>query len=239
MILKIPRPKNLNAQMVDAIGQRIIKGHYLEGEQLPVEAELCAEFGVSRPVLREAIKILAAKGLLVSRPRVGTVVCKRIYWNLLDAEVLGWITESLPPADYLDMMFEARLMIEPVAASLAARRATREDIAEIGKAYTDMAEAKTIGDSLEPDIRFHQAIMEATHNAVIRYMGHTLHKALAISIQLTSWSKSIHKASLPRHEAIYRAIAKRDAKAAAAATERLLNESRKDFDQRKIRTRTK
>jgi len=236
MKLKIPGPKNLNAQLVDTIGQRIVKGHYKEGEQLPVEADLCDEFGVSRSILREAIKMLAAKGFLLSRPRVGTVVQKRSQWNLMDGEVLNWVTRVIPPAEYLDMMFEARMMIEPAAAGLAARKATKEDIAAIGLAYAEMATAKTLGDSLGPDIRFHLAIMEASHNAVICNMGHTLHKALAISIKLTSWNQNIHKLSLPRHEAIYLAISHRDVEGAVSATQWLLKESRKDFDQKKIRT---
>ena len=230
MQLKISQPKNLNAQLVDVIGQRIVQGHYKEGQQLPVEADLCAEFGVSRPIMREATKILSAKGLLTSRPRVGTLVKNRMHWNLLDSEVLTWVTQALPPEEYLDMMFEARMAIEPRAAELAAQKASDEDIELIRLAYDDMAAAPTVAASLEPDIRFHQAIMDATHNDVIRYIGHTLHNALAISIQLTSWHSDIHAASLPRHEAIYLAIAARDEKAAGLATQILLRESRKDFD---------
>lgn len=233
MQLKISQPKNLNAQLVDVIGQRIVQGHYKEGQQLPVEADLCAEFGVSRPIMREATKILSAKGLLASRPRVGTLVRNRVHWNLLDSDVLNWVTQALPPEEYLDMMFEARMAIEPWAAELAAHKASDADIEMIRQAYEDMATATSLQESLEPDIRFHQAIMDATHNDVIRYMGHTLHNALAISIQLTSWHKDVHVASLPRHKAIYLAIAARDASAAGEATQVLLKESRKDFDARK------
>jgi len=230
MNLKIPRARNPNAQLVDVIGQRIVKGQYQEGEQLPAEADLCDEFGVSSTILREAIKILTAKGFLLTRPRIGTFVNKRSQWNLMDGEVLNWVIRTVPPAEYLDILFEARMAIEPTAAGLAAHKATKEDIEAIGQAYTDMATAKTPGDSLEPDIRFHLAIMEASHNDVICYMGHTLHKALAISIKLTSWNKNIHKLSLPRHEAIYQAIAHRDAEGAVSATQWLLKESRKDFN---------
>jgi DNA-binding FadR family transcriptional regulator len=230
MLPNILQPRNLNAQLVQTLGQRIVEGHYKEGEQLPIEADLCSEFGVSRPIMREATKILSAKGLLASRPRVGTLVRERVHWNLLDSEVLAWLTQSTPPARFLDMMFEARTAIEPHAAALAAKKATRHDLATIRKAYEDMAAARSPRESLEPDLRFHQAIMDATHNDVIRYMGHTLHKALALSIQLTSWNNQILAASLPRHEAIYLAIAARKTKAAMAATLTLLKASRRDFD---------
>lgn len=224
------RPMNLNAQVVDALGRRIVQGHYKEGQQLPVEAELCAEFGISRPIMREATKILSAKGLVISRPKVGTLVKNRSCWNLLDSEVLSWVTQSLPPAEFLDMVFEARMAIEPFAAELAAKKASDEDIALIGDAYNDMAAALTMEESLEPDIRFHQGVLDGTHNDVIRYIGHTLHNALAISIRLTNWHPDIHARSLPRHEAIYLAIVKRDAAAAGEASRILLRESRKDFD---------
>lgn len=230
MLPNLIQPRNLNAQLVQALGQRIVQGHYKEGEQLPIEAELCSEFGVSRPIMREATKILSAKGLLVSRPRVGTLVRERAHWNLLDSEVLKWLTKSTPPAHFLDMMFEARTAIEPHAAALAAKKATRADLAAIRRAYEDMAAARNPKESIEPDLRFHQAIMDATHNDVIRYMGRTLHKALALSIQLTSWNNQILADSLPRHEAIYLAIAARKSKAAVEATLALLKASRRDFD---------
>src|SRR5690606_19896740 len=186
---------------------RIVQGHYKEGQQLPIEPELCAEFGVSRPIVREATKILIAKGLLNSKPKVGTIVQSKDRWNLLDPDVLNWVTQSLPANEFLDMLFEARMAIAPSAAALAAAKATPEDIERLASAYHDMAGARTIADSIEPDVRFHQAILDATHNDVIRYIGHTLHNALAISISLTSWHEEIHAMSLPRHEAVYKAIA--------------------------------
>ncbi len=230
MVNKQFQPKNLNAQIVEQLGKRIIQGHYKEGEQLPIEADLCIEFGVSRPILREATKILSAKGLLASRPRVGTVVKKRACWNLLDAEVLGWLTQALPASNFLDMLFEARMAIEPSAAELATVKASEDDIRVINMALNDMKFASTPEESIEPDIRFHQAVLDATHNDVIRYIGHTLHNALAISIQLTNWHPDIHKASIPRHEAIAHAIENREAKEANLATQTLLKESRLDFD---------
>lgn len=226
------QPKNLNAQTVERLGQQIVRGHYKEGQQLPIEPELCIEFGVSRPIVREATKILIAKGLLNSKPKVGTVVQNKSRWNLLDPDVLHWVTQSLPAHDFLDMLFEARMAIEPSAAALAAQKASDEDIERIASAYRDMESAPTIAESIEPDVRFHQAILDATHNDVIRYIGHTLHNALAISISLTSWHEEIHALSLPRHEAVYLAIAERDPQKADKAVRKLLSDSRTDFDKK-------
>lgn len=222
--------KNLNGQIVERLGREIVSGNIPEGRRLPVEAELCERFGVSRPVIREVTKTLASKGLITSRPRIGTVVRDRRYWNLLDPEVLDWLIRALPESRFLDMLFEVRIAIEPAAAALAAANATEQDIAEIEDAYGRMASARTPAELLEPDIRFHQSIMDATHNELMSYIGNTLHSALAVSIRLTSRHPDTYELSLPRHEAVFRAIAARDAATARIATENLLRESRSDFD---------
>lgn len=222
--------KNLNGQIAERLGREIVSGAIAEGGRLPVEAELCERFGVSRPVIREVTKTLASKGLITSRPRVGTVVRDRRHWNLLDPEVLGWLIRALPESRFLDMLFEVRMAIEPAAAALAAVNATEQDIADIGESCRRMAAARSPAELLEPDIRFHQSIMDATHNELMSYIGNTLHAALAVSIQLTSRHPDTYELSIPRHEAVFKAVAARDAAAARAAAESLLRESRQDFD---------
>lgn len=224
-------PKNLNEQVVEALGKRIVAGFYRQEEKLPIEAELAAEYNVSRPVLREACKMLQSKGLISIKPRVGTLVKKKKHWNLLDTDVLNWTTQLLPEGQFLDMLFEVRLAIEPHASELAAKNATQQDIDKIRIAYYDMAAAQTPEQLTDPDVRFHQAIMDATHNEMLSYIGHTLHNALAQSIKLTSRHPDTHKLSLPRHKAILTAITNNDTLAAREATIRLLADSRDDFDQ--------
>lgn len=223
------RPKKLHAQVVDKIGQLIVGGHFAEGEKLPVEAELGERFGVSRSVMREVTKILMAKGLVYSKPRVGTVVEERHRWNLLDDDVLNWTIAALPETDFLDMLFDARMAIEPGAAQLAARRASDADIATICQAYRDMEAATSAQELLEPDLRFHMAIVDASHNPMIRHILQALHTALSVSISLTSRHPQTYSLSLPRHKAIMDALVERDEVAAANATIKLLDESREDF----------
>jgi DNA-binding FadR family transcriptional regulator len=230
MATTILQLKNLNGQIAERLGREIVSGVIREGGRLPVEAELCERFGVSRPVIREVTKTLASKGLITSRPRVGTVVRDRRHWNLLDPEVLGWLIRSLPENRFLDLLFEVRMAIEPAAAALAAVNATEPDIMDIENAYRRMEAARSPAELLEPDIRFHQAIMDATHNELMSYIGNTLHAALARSIELTSRHPDTHRLSLPRHEAVFKAIAARDAATARIASENLLRESRGDFD---------
>jgi DNA-binding FadR family transcriptional regulator len=230
MAAPVLRLKNLNGQIAERLGREIVSGEIPEGGRLAVEADLCDRFGVSRPVIREVTKALASKGLVVSRARVGTVVRPRRHWNLLDTDVLDWLIRALPESRFLDMLFEVRMAIEPRAAAIAAVNATETDIAEIATAYEQMAAAQTREALLEPDVRFHQCIMDATHNELMSYIGNTLHAALAASIRLTSRHPDTHKLSLPRHKAVFKAIAERDASAAQAAAEKLLRESRKDFE---------
>jgi DNA-binding FadR family transcriptional regulator len=230
MTLTVVQLKNLNGQIAERLGREIVSGVIAEGGRLPVEAELCERFGVSRPVIREVTKALASKGLITSKPRVGTVVRPRRNWNLLDPDVLDWLIRALPEGRFLDLLFEVRMAIEPSAAALAAVNATAADIAEIANACRQMAAASLPEELLEPDIRFHQSIMDATHNELMSYIGNTLHAALAVSIRLTSRHPDTHKLSIPRHEAVFNAIAARDAQAARTAAETLLRESRRDFD---------
>jgi GntR family transcriptional regulator, galactonate operon transcriptional repressor len=223
------RPKKLHTQVVDKIGQLIAGGHFAEGEKLPTEAELSEQFGVSRSVMREVSKILMAKGLVSSKPRVGTVVQERQFWNMLDDEVMSWTIAALPESEFLDMLFAARLAFEPGAAQLAAQQATDDDIKGICNAYYDMESATSAEQLLEPDVRFHLAIVDATHNPIVRHIGRALHKALTVSIALTSRHPETYSLSLPRHKAVMQAVMKRDTVAAAKATIKLLEESREDF----------
>jgi DNA-binding FadR family transcriptional regulator len=124
----------LHGQIVHAIGRQIVNGDIRPGEVVPVEAGLTA----SRTVLREVIKVLAAKGLVESRPRTGTRVRPRHAWNLLDPDVLAWHQEGASTAAFLRQLSEVRLIVEPAAAELAARRAGESELQAIDEAYRDM-----------------------------------------------------------------------------------------------------
>ncbi len=122
--------RSLFAFALENLGSRIIKGEFPPGTLLPNEGEICADIGASRSVIREAIKSLAAKGLLEVRQKVGTRVHAQKHWNLFDLDVLGWRYASMPRLQFFRELFEIRRMIEPQGALLAAERATEADIAE-------------------------------------------------------------------------------------------------------------
>src|SRR5437762_9890658 len=116
--------RGLHGAVVHDIGLRIVRGELEADDPLPTEDELSGELSVSRTVLREATKVLAAKRLVESRPKTGTRVRPRKDWNLLDPDVLAWQVEAGADAEFLAQALEVRRMIEPAAARLAAERAT-------------------------------------------------------------------------------------------------------------------
>src|SRR5882757_10065549 len=120
--------------MAERLGRRIVSGELRPGTTLPNSTLLAREMSVSRPAMREAIKLLAGKGLIESAPRRGTVVRPRTSWNGLDQDVLAWQTGDAPNAAFVRHLFELRRMIEPEAAAYAAQRATSERLAEIESA---------------------------------------------------------------------------------------------------------
>jgi DNA-binding FadR family transcriptional regulator len=115
---------NLTASIVNDLGLSIITQAYRPDQPFPTEAELCQRYGVSRPVLREAVKMLTAKGLLLGRKRAGTVVQPEANWNLLDPDVLRWMLQRDFSIDLLIDFTEIRMSIEPRAATLAAHSAS-------------------------------------------------------------------------------------------------------------------
>lgn len=224
----LEKRKSMHARIVQELGMQIVGGKLAPGQRLPPEPSLCEIYGVSRPVLREATRVLVAKGLVVSKPRVGSVVRAREDWHMLDPDVLFWTVNSLPEGEFFRSLMTVRQIIEPAAAALAAIAATDDDIARIGAAYARMEEAKTAQALLAPDLEFHRAIMAATHNDMLAYIGNMLSLALSESIKLTSRHPNTHALSLPRHKAIFTAIAHRDALAARQASVVQLDNAKAD-----------
>jgi DNA-binding FadR family transcriptional regulator len=213
----------LHGRIVHAIGRRIVTGEIRPGEQLPTAARVRA----SRGVFREAVKVLAAKGLVVARPRTGTRVRPPDSWNLLDPDVLAWRHEGLPRAPFLGKLTELRLIIEPGAAELAARRAGPAQVAALQVALGDMRAALDLSPPdyeayNEADIRFHRAVVQACDNDVLEQMGAIVNTALFVAFNAAIRVPNLARVSLPRHRAILDAIRHRQPKRARAAMSRLV-----------------
>ena len=216
----------LTRELVEAIGGMIVRGDAPAGESLPIEAELSKQYDASRTVVREAIKMLTAKGLVGSRPRRGTYVEPESEWNLFDPDVLRWTLQRRFSIDLLREFLIARKAIEPAAAREAALHRDGEAIAEIARRLDDMREAATgAQDPLEADIAFHIAVLEASGNRFFRQFSFVVDTALRFSIRLTNTAKGVRAASVDDHAAIYEAIARGDGSRAALAVEQILDEA--------------
>jgi DNA-binding FadR family transcriptional regulator len=222
------RPRgNANDFLAAALGGEIIAGVYPPGSRLPGEAALLERFEVSRPTLREAFRVLAAKGLIVSRQKVGTSVRPKADWNRLDPDFLAWHLRAALDEDFVNDLFELRQMIEPQAAALAASAPAPAALARIAAAFEDMARAEGTTDAVtDADLRFHRAILDATGNPFVGALGGLIETALAATFQL-GWrgAAAAREARLDQHRAVLDAIRAGQPKAARLRMAELLRAS--------------
>jgi len=217
--------------VVWTLGASILAGRYKPGEILPREEDLAGALGVSRTSIREAVKVMSAKGLLQSRPRVGVRVREREHWRMLDPSVLGWHPDLRQDPDLIASLIEARRIIEPAAADLAARRGSAADLAAIEAAYIGMERA--IPDDLEAcceaDLAFHRGVIAAGHNLVLDSLVSTIEAALKASFLVTTSLMENQAKTLSVHKAVLDAIRFRDTAGARAAMDRLLDLAAQDY----------
>lgn len=204
---------NLHDRIVEALGMRIVRGDFGNDATLPSEPVLAAELGVSRNALREAIKVLARKGMVEVRPKTGTRVLPRSGWSLLDREVLIWKEAASPSLDHTLDLVEFRLIVEPKASYLAARRAGETEIATIDAACTRLEACigKPLDEMSKVDFLFHRAILSASHNEILIYLGSVIESLMRIQVATTSQDPDSFKRGLVQHRALADAIAARDA----------------------------
>lgn len=210
---------SLTQEIVHDLGTAIVTGAFGEDGAFPIEAEICRKYDASRSIVREAIKVLNAKGLLIARPRKGTRVRPERDWNLLDPDVLNWMLKRRFSLAMLVDFTRTRLAIEPAAAAEAARSATRAQIQAIESTLERM-EAATQGkdDPLEADISFHLAVLEASNNRFFFHLSPMVETALRFSIRYVNRKLKRTYALVDDHRAIGDAIIARDPAAAAEAS---------------------
>lgn len=219
------RKHSLFAHAVEELGSRIVRGDFKPGTTLPNEADVGKELGVSRSVVREAVKSLAAKGLLEPRARIGTRILEPRNWNLLDLDVLSWRYASMPRTQFFRELFEIRRMIEPPAAAVAALRAEPADIEVMDLAYAAMEAADQTSDgAIDADLCFHRSILAGTHNELLMQMGGIIGVGLLVSFRIASESYGV---SLLEHRYVLDAIRARQPDQAARAMEQLLANTRR------------
>lgn len=219
VVIPTRRAHSNHAEVARSIGVDIIASRYAEGARLPGDAELIAMFGVSRPVLRESVKTLVAKGLLTTKARVGTVVRERTAWNMFDADVLAWHLDAGIDKRFLNDLAEIRLAVEPRAAALAAAQRSEEDIAELRRSMERMRlEASDSVGFADADLALHVAVARASGNLFMRSIGHVIEAALRASFLLSAPVEPEDRDTvLLWHQKIVDAITSGDAGAASEA----------------------
>jgi DNA-binding FadR family transcriptional regulator len=224
--------KNVHGNTLDFLGAAIVAGRYAVGATLPPEPTLCSELGVSRTVVREAVKSLVAKGLLHTGPKVGTRVMPSEQWNWFDPDVITWQSKAGLSTDFIRDLQDLRLVVEPAAVKLAAARRTPEDLMEIEAAYAGMEKAVFEGgDYVTHDLRFHQGLLRASHNRMLVQMSKALGALLRTSFEISTRKKNGPRSSLPLHRAVLDAVAAGQPTRAERAVLVLINGAHDDLEQ--------
>ncbi|KQQ55224.1 MULTISPECIES: FadR/GntR family transcriptional regulator [Rhizobium/Agrobacterium group] len=217
--------RSSHAHVVAELGSAIVSGRIPEGSLLPNDAELSLRFGVSRTVLRETMKTLAAKRLVEAKAKVGTRVLEKSSWNFFDPDVLGWRCDAGLDPEFITHLADIRLALEPAAAAAAARHASSEDIVSL---YAIAARFDNVNHTPESiakvDLEFHLAVARISGNPFMRSASGLIEAALAISFQLSSPASSPETISeiASNHLRIVHAIAARDEAAAIKAMRQVI-----------------
>lgn len=207
----VSRSLRLHGKLARDLGLQIVSGSFRPGELLETELVASERHHVSRAAYREAVRILSAKGLVVSRPKVGTRVTPREEWHLLDPDVLAWMFQSDPDEHALEALFELRMVVEPEAAALAAQRRTNEHIAEMRAALEAMAK-HTLGtaEGRAADQRFHATLLLASDNPFLRTLTSSISTAVSWTTALKQQVRPLVRDPVPDHADVFDAIAARD-----------------------------
>ena len=226
------KPKSFHAAVVDQLAACIVGGTYQAGGQLPPEAALCTSLGVSRTILREAVKTLCAKGMVVTGPRLGTRAQPRAAWNVLDPDVIAWRLAGGVDDQFVGDILELRRAIEPEAAALAAVRATADERARMRDANRRMNAAmiEGTGGYLAADLEFHETILLATRNQFFAALAPAVGSLLHVSFRLSINSRETARPAMELHDAVLAAIDAGDADAARRAVLVIIDQARSDIE---------
>ena len=210
--------RRLHGSVAHQLGVMIIGGRLAPGEVLPNEDVVSANLSVSRTAYREAVRTLAAKGLVDSKPKAGTRITPREQWNFLDPDVLSWHFEVEPSPTFIVSLFELRRFAEPAACELAAERRDEHDLATLRNALNELRESPPGSLSgLDADLAFHHAVLVAARNEPLQSLSSVIGSTLRWSVRLKLTAEPrVFENSLPDHIKVADAIADRDAAAASS-----------------------
>jgi DNA-binding FadR family transcriptional regulator len=220
----------LHTQLAQKLGIDILGRKWLPGDILPSEVDMANTYAISRPAVREAIRTLAAKGMVEPRRRRGTCVTERAKWNMLDPDVLSWMFAAKPDETLVKNLFEMRLILEPAAARLAAQRRTDAHLEAMANALTVMGRETLLTEAgLQADIDVHAALMAAAGNEQLGAMNASIGATVALSNRYKIAHNILGRDPVPAHMAVYEAILNRDAEEAHWCMQYLVRLAVKDL----------
>ncbi len=212
------KPLRLHGTIARDIGVRIVSGRLAPGTVLHGEIAASEQLKVSRTAYREALRILAAKGLVESRPKRGTRVSDASAWHLLDPDVVSWIFSATPDVRLLEAVFELRTIVEPAAAALAAARRTKEQLRAMKRALDDMTtESLAVDAGRLADRSFHSVLLAASGNPFLASLTSGIAAAVTWTTIFKQRSAPLRRDPLPDHLRVYQAVERRDPQAAREA----------------------
>ena len=220
----LTRSVSVVGRLVSALGRDIASGVWKPDETLPTEPELAHRFGAGRNAVREAVKILAAKGFVRTERRAGTIVRPEFCWNLLDPEVLTWMLSTAGNRDHLlDELSELRSIVEPMVAALAATHASAMERLRIFEAYEGFEKLhEEMPKAIDADIVFHELLFEATHNRLLIALVPAFSLLLRMNFEISVRTGKPANPNLKEHRQIAEAVSRRDPEEARRATQKLL-----------------
>jgi DNA-binding FadR family transcriptional regulator len=220
----------LHNQLAQKLGIDILGRRWLPGEVLPSEVDMANMYAISRSAVREAIRTLAAKGIVEPRRKRGTCVTERSQWNMLDPDVLSWMFASAPDESLVKNLFEMRLILEPAAARLAAQRRTDAHLAAMSNALTIMARETLLTEAgLQADMDFHATLMAAAGNEQLSALNASIGATVALSTRYKIKHNLLGRDPVPAHQAVFDAIQQRDAEEAHWCMQYLVRLAVKDL----------
>lgn len=218
------RSLRLHGTIARDLGVRIVSGRIHPGSILNGEIEASERLQVSRTAYREAVRILAAKGMVESRPKFGTRVSEPRRWHLLDPDVISWIFSADQPDErLLEALFEMRTIVEPAAAALAASRRTEAHLQALRCALDLMAQ-KSLADQegQTADREFHSVLLEASGNAFLASFTSGVAAGVAWTTIYKQRKSPLARDPIPDHQRVYEAVAKGNPGAARNAMTTLI-----------------
>jgi DNA-binding FadR family transcriptional regulator len=207
----ISKVLRLHGTIARDLGIAIMSGKYGPGDLLTGEIASSERLEVSRTAYREAVRILAAKGLVESKPKVGTKVSTRDKWQILDPDVLGWAFENEPDLDFLHSLFELRNIVESAAAALAAVRRSEAQLKTMRRAIEGMAHFTLATEAgREADQDFHTTLLQATGNPFIMSLTTGVNAAVNTTTMFKQRNRPLPRDPVPDHVRVFDAIADKD-----------------------------